>query len=52
LVFEPRPRIRVIDLETAGNGPHDVCEIGWQDVEQGDDGLWRRAARHLLAEQR
>jgi exodeoxyribonuclease X len=25
-------RIRVIDLETAGNGPNDVCEIGWQDV--------------------
>jgi exodeoxyribonuclease X len=40
-VSEPPPRIRVIDLETAGNGPHDVCEIGWQDVEQGDDGLWR-----------
>ncbi len=38
---EPRSRIRVIDLETAGNGPDDVCEIGWQDVEQGDDGLWR-----------
>jgi exodeoxyribonuclease X len=35
------PRVRVIDLETAGNGPHDVCEIGWQDVEQGPDGLWR-----------
>jgi exodeoxyribonuclease X len=35
------PRIRVIDLETAGNGPHDVCEIGWQDVEQGPDGRWR-----------
>ena len=41
LVSEPRSCIRVIDLETAGNGPHDVCEIGWQDVEQGDDGLWR-----------
>jgi len=40
-VSEPRSRIRVIDLETAGNGPHDVCEIGWQDVAQGDDGLWR-----------
>jgi exodeoxyribonuclease X len=40
-VSEPHPRIRVIDLETAGNGPHDVCEIGWQDVEQGADGLWR-----------
>jgi len=36
-----RPRIRVIDLETAGNGPHDVCEIGWQDVEQDADGCWR-----------
>ena len=35
------PRIRVIDLETAGNGPHNVCEIGWQDVEQGEDGRWR-----------
>lgn len=35
------PRIRVIDLETAGNGPHAVCEIGWQDVEQGRDGVWR-----------
>ncbi len=32
---DPLPRIRVIDLETAGNGPHDVCEIGWQDVEPG-----------------
>lgn len=34
-------RIRVIDLETAGGGPHDVCEIGWQDVTRGVDGLWR-----------
>lgn len=33
-------RIRTIDLETAGNGPHDVCEIGWQDVEEDSDGLW------------
>ena len=33
-------RVRVIDLETAGNGPHDVCEIGWQDVVQGSDGSW------------
>ena len=32
--------IRVIDLETGGNGPHDVCEIGWQDVECGADGRW------------
>lgn len=37
----PLPRVRVIDLETAGNGPHEVCEIGWQDVEQGADGVWR-----------
>lgn len=37
----PLPRVRVIDLETAGNGPHEVCEIGWQDVEQGADGIWR-----------
>ena len=41
---DPQPRIRVIDLETAGNGPHAVCEIGWQDVEQGDDGRWRLGA--------
>ncbi|MDX7950273.1 DNA polymerase III subunit epsilon [Lichenihabitans sp. Uapishka_5] len=34
-------RIRVIDLETGGNGPEDVCEIGWQDVCQGRDGVWR-----------
>lgn len=34
------PRLRVIDLETSGNGPHDVCEIGWQDVRQADDGQW------------
>jgi exodeoxyribonuclease X len=33
-------RVRVIDLETAGNGPHQVCEIGWQDVEQGFNGVW------------
>jgi exodeoxyribonuclease X len=32
--------VRVIDLETAGNGPHEVCEIGWQDVVQGADGRW------------
>ncbi|MDR6670951.1 DNA polymerase III subunit epsilon [Rhizobium sp. 1399] len=32
--------IRVIDLETAGNGPSDVCEIGWQDVVQDKDGRW------------
>ncbi len=26
---------------TCGNGPNDVCEIGWQDVVLGDDGLCR-----------
>lgn len=36
----PRSRVRVIDLETAGNGANDVCEIGWQDVVLGDDGRW------------
>ncbi|WP_454760706.1 DNA polymerase III subunit epsilon [Caulobacter segnis] len=35
------PRVRVIDLETAGSGPNDVCEIGWQDVVQDADGRWR-----------
>jgi exodeoxyribonuclease X len=34
-------RVRVIDLETAGNGPNDVCEIGWQDVVLDQDGIWR-----------
>ena len=47
----PLPRIRVIDLETAGNGPHDVCEIGWQDVVRDPDGRWRvgreRGARFI-----
>ena len=33
-------RVRVIDLETAGNGPNDVCEIGWQDVVLDADGRW------------
>ena len=37
----PLARIRIIDLETAGGGPYDVCEIGWQDIEQGPDGHWR-----------
>jgi exodeoxyribonuclease X len=36
----PLPRIRVIDLETAGTAAHEVCEIGWQDVTQGEDGCW------------
>jgi hypothetical protein len=35
-----RQRVRVIDLETAGNAATDVCEIGWQDVVFGDDGRW------------
>jgi len=33
-------RVRVIDLETAGNGPNDVCEIGWQDVILEGNGRW------------
>lgn len=33
-------RIRVIDLETAGNGANDVCEIGWQDVALVEGGRW------------
>ncbi|CAL1692622.1 Exodeoxyribonuclease 10 [Brevundimonas subvibrioides] len=33
-------RIRVVDLETAGTGQSDVCEIGWQDVVLGGDGRW------------
>jgi hypothetical protein len=33
-------RVRVIDLETAGNGPNDVCEIGWQDVVLDSAGRW------------
>jgi exodeoxyribonuclease X len=33
-------RIRVIDLETAGDAATDVCEIGWQDVISIDDGAW------------
>ena len=36
----PTARIRVIDLETAGNGANDVCEIGWQDVVLDDGGRW------------
>lgn len=34
-------RIRVIDLETAGTASHQVCEIGWQDVVQSEDCVWR-----------
>ena len=33
--------IRVVDLETGGNGPDDVCEVGWQDLRRGNDGVWR-----------
>jgi exodeoxyribonuclease X len=36
----PLPPIRVIDLETAGNGKYDVCEVGWQDLVQNDAGQW------------
>jgi exodeoxyribonuclease X len=36
-----KSRVRVIDLETGGNGPTDVCEIGWQDVVLGNDGKWQ-----------
>ncbi|NSZ03193.1 DNA polymerase III subunit epsilon [Agrobacterium tumefaciens] len=36
----PKARVRVIDLETAGNGANDVCEIGWQDVVLDVDGRW------------
>ncbi|MBU1376105.1 MAG: DNA polymerase III subunit epsilon [Alphaproteobacteria bacterium] len=47
----PLPRVRVIDLETAGNGPYDVCEIGWQDVVRDPHGRWRvgeeRGARFI-----
>lgn len=38
------PRIRVVDLETAGTGKSDVCEIGWQDVVLGGDGRWSLSA--------
>ena len=34
-------RIRIVDLETGGNGADDVCEIGWQDLLRGDDRVWR-----------
>ncbi|WP_226633933.1 DNA polymerase III subunit epsilon [Brevundimonas poindexterae] len=37
-------RVRVIDLETAGSSPSDVCEVGWQDVELGPDGTWQVSA--------
>lgn len=32
---------RVIDLQTAENGPHDVCEIDWQDVVGRQTRSWR-----------
>ena len=37
----PSARVRVVDLETGGAGADDVCEVGWQDVRRGDDGVWR-----------
>jgi len=33
--------VRVIDLETGGNGANEVCEIGWQDVVREENGPWR-----------
>lgn len=39
-------RVRVIDLETAGNGPYDVCEIGWQDVVQPEGAVWSLSDDH------
>jgi exodeoxyribonuclease X len=36
----PLARVRVIDLETSGTLPTDVCEIGWQDVIRDDGGRW------------
>ena len=39
-------RVRVIDLETGGAGPDDVCEIGWQDLRQEPDGTWRLDREH------
>ena len=39
--MQPLTRVRVVDLETTGSGPYDVCEIGWQDVLQGADDVWR-----------
>lgn len=34
-------RIRVIDVETGSTGSDDVCEIGWQDIRQDADCMWR-----------
>ncbi|RXT56299.1 DNA polymerase III subunit epsilon [Bosea sp. Tri-44] len=39
----PNQCVRVIDLETAGHGKQDVCEVGWQDVVAGPDGQWHVA---------
>lgn len=39
-------RIRVIDLETAGSAPHQVCEIGWQDVIETAEGRWSLGEEH------
>lgn len=38
----PPQIIRVVDLETTGPAPpaHGVCEVGWQDVALGSDGVW------------
>jgi exodeoxyribonuclease X len=37
----PLRRIRVVDLETSGDAPTDVCEIGWQDVVSIDGVAWQ-----------
>lgn len=39
-------RVRVIDLETTGNGPFDVCEIGWQDVVRSEGAIWSSSDDH------
>ncbi|MGB7406433.1 MAG: 3'-5' exonuclease [Pacificimonas sp.] len=41
-----RSIIRTVDLETTGSAPpaHNVCEIGWQDLEPDGDGVWQVTA--------
>ena len=40
--------VRVVDLETTGSAPpaHAVCEVGWQDVVRGEDGVWGLGGGH------
>lgn len=40
-MLPPPARVRVVDLETAGGGLNDVCEIGWQDVVRDGEDPWR-----------